>query len=188
MSLDAIVSVSWWMIVPLIGIGSALHFAFDWSGHNRVFAVFSAVNESYWEHIKIAVWPVAALHLVLFAAGGFRIPAFIPAATIALYTIPVGMVGLVFAYKNLVRRNMLWLDIASFAIVIAAAQTVFVLILTELAAGAGTITLSAVFLLGLVIAFLKFTLRPPHEPDVFIDPLTGRYGLSAHPDLDRPDS
>ena len=51
---DAVVSVSWWAVIPLIVVGSVLHFAYDWSGHHRVVAVFAAVNESYWEHIKIA--------------------------------------------------------------------------------------------------------------------------------------
>ncbi len=184
MDLDSIVAVSWWMILPLGLIGSLLHFLFDWSGHNRVVAIFSAVNESYWEHIKIAVWPVAGLHLVLFAAGGHRYPGFVPASTIALYSIPITMVGLVYLYKFVTRRNILWLDIAVFLVVIAIAQTVFVLILGELAATAVTISLSVVFLVGLLIAFSHFTHHPPPEPDVFVDPLVQDYGLRAHPDLD----
>lgn len=36
-------------IIPLAIIGSLLHFVDDWSRHNRVVAVFAAVNESYWE-------------------------------------------------------------------------------------------------------------------------------------------
>lgn len=35
-----------WAIIPLVLVGSLLHFAYDWSGHNKVVAVFAAVNES----------------------------------------------------------------------------------------------------------------------------------------------
>jgi hypothetical protein len=38
-------------------------------------------------------------------------------------------------------------------------------------------------LAGLVAAFVRFTFRPPQEPDVFIDPLNKKYGIKAHPDL-----
>src|SRR5690625_6397870 len=87
MDIDTIIAVSWWMIIPLGIVGSLLHFLFDWTGHNRVVAIFSAVNESYWEHIKIAVWPVAFLHIVIFAAGGYEHTSLLPGSTIAMYMI-----------------------------------------------------------------------------------------------------
>ncbi len=186
MTLDAIAAVSWWMILPLGVLGSLLHFLFDWTRHNRIAAVFGAVNESYWEHIKIAVWPVALLQLVLFAAGGWRYASFVPAATVALYSLPVSMIGLVFLYKRFTRRNLLWLDIAVFFVIIAIAQTLFVLTLQQLAATWVTIALASAFLAGLVVAFLRFTLHPPEEPDMFVDPIAGAYGLRAHPDIDGP--
>jgi len=182
MELETLVVASWWAIIPLVVVGSLLHFAFDWSRHNRVVAIFSAVNESYWEHIKIAVWPVALFQVVAFAMGGWRFPAFVPAATLALYSIPVGMIGLVFVYKSVAKRNILWLDIALFALVIALAQWIFTTVLQQLQADVVTIVLSALYLVGLVVSFLRFTLRPPKEPDWFIDPITKKYGVSAHPD------
>jgi len=187
MTLETIVAISLWMIIPLGILGSLLHFLFDWTKHNRFVMLFAAVNESYWEHIKIAVWPVLILQDVLFLAGGYQISAFIPAATTALYSLPISMVGLVLVYKMITKRNILWLDIGLFFGVIAIAQTIFVLMLSQLDASAGTIGVSLVFLAGLVAAFLRFTLRPPEEPDVFIDPVNKKYGLGAHPDID-PDS
>ena len=184
MGMDGIVLWSLWMIVPLGLLGSALHFAFDWTSHNRFVAFFSAVNESYWEHIKIAIWPVFLLQSVLFALGGFQYSSFVPAATIALYSIPVSMVGLVFIYKSVTKRNILWLDISIFFVCIAIAQSIFVLVFEQLSPTAGTVVMSLLFLVGLVVAFLLFTLRPPKEPDVFLDPINKDYGLRAHPDLD----
>jgi hypothetical protein len=172
------------MIVPLGLLGSALHFLFDWTKHNRLVAVFSAVNESYWEHIKIAIWPVFFLQIILFSLGGYQIPSFVPAATVALYSIPVSMVGLVFLYKSVTKRNILWLDISIFFVCVAISQSVFVLILEQLSPTVGTVVMSGLFLLGLIVAFLLFTFRPPKEPDVFLDPINKEYGLRAHPDLE----
>lgn len=182
MTLETIISVSWWMILPLGVIGSLLHFTFDWSRHNRFAALFSAVNESYWEHIKIAMWPVFLLQVILFIAGGYQYLSFIPAATVALYSLPITMIGIVFLYKSLTKRNILGLDIAAFFVTIAVGQTIFVLFLKELSPSSITVAIAGVFLVGLVTAFLRFTMRPPREPDVFIDPLNRTYGLDAHPD------
>jgi hypothetical protein len=188
MTIDSVISFSLWMIVPLGLLGSVLHFLFDWTKHNRFIALFSAVNESYWEHIKIAIWPVFLLQIVLLSLGGYQIASFVPAATIALYSIPVSMVGLVFLYKSVTKHNILWLDISIFFVCIAIAQSIFVLLLGQLAPTSGTVVMSSLFLLGLIAAFLLFTFRPPREPDVFLDPIKKDYGLRAHPDLDQGSS
>jgi hypothetical protein len=184
MTIDSVIAISLWMIVPLGLVGSGLHFLFDWTRHNRFVAIFSAVNESYWEHIKIAIWPVLLLQVVLFSLGGYQYLSFVPAATIALYSIPVSMVGLVFVYKWFTKRNILWLDISFFFVCIAIAQSIFVLVLEQLSATSGTVIISGFFLIGLVVAFLLFTFRPPKDPDVFLDPIKKEYGLRAHPDLE----
>jgi hypothetical protein len=44
--------------------------------------------------------------------------------------------------------------------------------------------MATLFFFGLIVAFLLFTLRPPKEPDVFLDPIKKDYGLHAHPDLE----
>ena len=41
-------------IIFISVIGTLLHFMYEWSGHNKVVSLFAAVNESTWEHIKIA--------------------------------------------------------------------------------------------------------------------------------------
>jgi hypothetical protein len=186
MSADLIVTLSWWMILPLIVVGTALHFAYDWSGHNRIAAVFAAVNESYWEHIKLAAWPVAIAHSVMFAAGGHRFPAYLPAAAVALYTIPITMVGLIYIYKGVTGRNVLWVDIVAFVVVIVIAQATFVLLFEDLNPTTPTVVLAACFVAAMFGPLLRFTHRPPPEPDIFIDPLTNEYGLAAHPRDDEP--
>ena len=41
----------------IIFLGSALHFTYEFSGRFDFIGVFSAVNESVWEHLKLAFWP-----------------------------------------------------------------------------------------------------------------------------------
>lgn len=180
MSVDQIVSISLWMIIPLGVLGSILHFSYEWSGHNRFVAMFSAVNESYWEHIKIAIWPIFLLQVTLFIVGGNRIPAYVPAATVALYSIPISMIAMVFGYKAIARKNILILDISAFFISVATAQILFVQLLTELEPGTLTTAISSIFMLVLLFSFSIFTHKPPVEPDIFLDPTNDTYGTTGH--------
>jgi hypothetical protein len=59
-----------------------------------------------------------------------------------------------------------------------------VLILDQLDPSQGTVVMATLFVIGLIAAFLLFTVRPPKEPDVFLDPIKKDYGLRAHPYLE----
>lgn len=53
-------------IIFIIAFGSVLHFTFEWSGRQVAVGVFSAVNESVWEHLKLGFWPAIAFALFEF--------------------------------------------------------------------------------------------------------------------------
>ncbi len=47
-------------IIPFLIIGFAgvlLHFLYNWTNENPVVGIFSAVNESIWEHLKLVFFP-----------------------------------------------------------------------------------------------------------------------------------
>ena len=50
--------------------GTLLHFLFDWTGGNVLAAVFSAVNESIWEHMKLLFCPMLLFALVEYRVWG----------------------------------------------------------------------------------------------------------------------
>lgn len=68
--------------------------------------------------------------------------------------------------------------------VVALAQVIFVNLLDQLQPEPITVVLGVGYLVGLLVSFLRFTRRPPREPDIFIDPITGRYGLEEPPTSD----
>ena len=57
-------------------VGTLLHFLFDWSGENVVAALFSAVNESIWEHLKLLFYPMLLFAVVEYVAWGKGEPSF----------------------------------------------------------------------------------------------------------------
>ena len=50
--------------VSLLGV--LLHFTYDWSGKNPFVGLFSSVNESAWEHLKLFFFPMLLLTLFEF--------------------------------------------------------------------------------------------------------------------------
>lgn len=49
-----------WEIIGLLwtlAAGNLLHFVYDWTGKSVAAALFSAVNESTWEHMKLLAVP-----------------------------------------------------------------------------------------------------------------------------------
>ena len=53
MSKMLIVLIAETLVVTVVG--SLLHFTYAWSKENKFVAIFAAVNESTWEHIKLAL-------------------------------------------------------------------------------------------------------------------------------------
>ena len=52
--------IAYWQMTGFIFtgvVGTLLHFFFDWTGKNVIVALFSAVNESIWEHLKLLFYP-----------------------------------------------------------------------------------------------------------------------------------
>ena len=45
-------------IVLAFVLGTLLHFTYKLSGENKIVAVFSSINESVWEHLKLLYFPM----------------------------------------------------------------------------------------------------------------------------------
>lgn len=103
----------------VISAGSLLHFAWEWSGRNSFVAVFAAINESTWEHLKLAFWPaflVALLQLKFYAkAPGFLLTTAVRCALPALL-----IILLFYGYTWLLGRHCLIADLLVFAVSILA--------------------------------------------------------------------
>jgi hypothetical protein len=170
-------------IVFIIIFGSITHFTFELSGSQAVVGVFSAVNESVWEHLKIGFWPAIVFALIEFkylekdlkkATNNFLF-----AKTVSIYLIPSIIMAIFYSYTAVVGESILVIDILSFVIAVIVGQLVSYRLLTgkKLPYNLDIASLAALVLLG--IAFAVFTFYPPQLP-MFQDPITGGYGIISH--------
>jgi len=171
-----------WLRWELVGVpviflsGSALHFAFEWCGRSPLIAPFAAVNESVWEHLKLAFWPAVVYAIIEYVAFGKHVAGFGLAKSVGILAMPLCIVLLFYGYKALLGHHVLWLDILIFLVAVAVGQvSSYVLIAAgHEHAGLGWVGLAAVVLPGL--CFAGFSFRPPRLP-IFRDSVTDKYGL-----------
>lgn len=103
-------------IIFVLILGTLSHFFYGWSGNNRLVGLFSPVNESTWEHMKLLFFPMVLYSLFLI----YKLRSTYPSLPSALFTgilagtfmIPV----LFYTYSGILGYNILFLDIATFAI------------------------------------------------------------------------
>ena len=162
-------------IVFIIIFGSILHFTFEWSGSQAVVGVFSAVNESVWEHLKLGFWPAVVFALIEFKYLKST-NKFLFAKTLGIYLIPVVIMVIFYSYTAILGESIFVIDILSFVIAVIVGQLVSYRLLTwkTVPYNLDKVSLVALILLGL--AFVLFTLYPPQLP-MFQDPITGEYGI-----------
>lgn len=158
-------------------VGMLLHFAYAWSGGNRVLAAFSAVNESVWEHMKLLAVPVFLFSVVQACWNGKRFPNLLAVQGISALAGVLLIPMLFYTYTGMIGRNVMWVDIAIFFLADAAVFLMEFLLLRRGAFSAGWQQFLGLLLLwGLLFLFVWCTYRPPQLP-LWRDSQSLSYGI-----------
>ena len=170
----------WNSIIVISILGTLAHFIYELSRHNKFVALFAAVNESTWEHIKIALTP----SLLWGLYDGFvygQNPNYFTAKSLSLLTIIILIPLFFYTYKTLFKRPSLIFDIALFYISIICSQFVFKYFINMPPVNFIFEYLSVVLLFIIFACYMIFTLQPPQN-FIFEDPISKKYGKDGHTD------
>jgi hypothetical protein len=167
-------------VVPIVLAGSVLHFAFDWSGGWRPLALIAAVNESVWEHMKLAFWPALAWAALSTWFRRSACPGYWFAKAIGLLVVPVVISVLYYGYKAILGHNLLALDIGIFVVAILLGQLSTVLILRIALERGPARALGRLLMVLQIGAYSLFTYLPPALP-LFEETRSGLYGIPPRP-------
>ena len=169
-------TVSLWQMAGFVftaAAGTLLHFLFDWSGKSVVVALFAAVNESVWEHLKLLFYPMLIFAIVEYVFWGREASGFWCVKLIGILLSFAVVLTVYYTYTGALGVNADWLNIALFFIAAGAgfwAETK--LLQRSISCGKWAI----LALLLLVTAFAIWTFSPPEIP-LFQDPSTAACGL-----------
>ena len=168
-------------IIGIILVGTLLHFTYGLSHQNKFIAVFSAVNESTWEHIKICMTATFIWCIICGFVYGWNANLLIASAlclATEIFLIPV----IFYTYTAFTKKTILLVDIISFCVVVICAQLVFFHFLNFGTLPPFCTITSVIILIAEIIIYSLFTFFPPNT-FFFKDPITGKYGIEGHPDL-----
>ena len=168
-----------WGIPVLFAVGSAVHFAYGFSGRAFVVGLFFPINESVWEHLKLVLWP-----MVLWWCGGYfyfarrgkgvDAPAWFMGALEAELVAQSTILLLYYFVQGAFGFHALWLDIGMFFLGLVLGQLVG---LWQYRRGCWLSWMAPLLLLaGMALFFVVMTLAPPELP-LFLDANTGSRGI-----------
>ena len=95
-------------------VGSALHFTYELSGSNVIVGLFSAVNESPWEHLKLAFVPVLVFGIIEYYYLNETTNNLFLGKLVAFLTMAFIITGVYFGYYSFVGHPILFVDITTF--------------------------------------------------------------------------
>lgn len=160
-------------------LGTLLHFTFEWLGENSIVGAFSSINESTWEHLKLAFYPM----LITTIIGTFKFknqPNFLCSKTIGIITAISFITIFFYTYTGILGRNIAIIDISSFIIAVILGEYVSYRLMKSNYKYNNT--LAIIILIALTFCFIFFTYYPP-KIALFQDPLTGNFGLRNSDDV-----
>jgi hypothetical protein len=176
-----------WEIIGIffiVGFGTTLHFWFEWTGYWRPMALIAAVNESTWEHFKMAFWPGLIFALIEYPFIKDETNNFFVAKFAGLFAMPVITTILFYGYTSLTGTHLLWADVIVFVLSVIGGQWISLTILTKTEKMQPSAQNFAIA--GLVVMVLAFSLLSyyPLKNFLFTHPGTGEIGILSDYDHD----
>ena len=165
-------------IIFISVIGTLLHFMYEWSGHNKVVSLFAAVNESTWEHIKIALTPTFIWTLYDGAVYGLN-PNYFEAKALSILVIIILIPLLFYTYQIFTKKSILLVDIIIFYLTIIISNLTFNYII-NIEPLTFIYTYLSVILLFIIFGFYMVLTLSPIKSFLFKDPITKKYGVKGH--------
>ncbi len=160
--------------IIVFALGTLLHFTYNFSNQNKIVAIFSSVNESTWEHLKLIFFPMLITTVIGYFIIGKNINNYICAKTKGIVVAIVFTIIFFYTYTGILGKNIAFIDISSFFIAVILGEHVSYLLIINKFKCDNLITI--LILIVLFICFIIFTFLPP-KIGLFKDPITNLYGI-----------
>ena len=155
---------------------SLLHYLYEWSGKELLTALFSAVNESVWEHMKIFTLPYVVWGFVELFCVRPPFQRFAAAKIFGLWAMIITIPVFHYSYTGIIGASAAIVDILSGFVITALAFYVSYR-LTSYAPDIERHFTPAVFLFIIYCVMTAFFTFAPPQLNIFKDPDTGLIGM-----------
>ena len=158
----------------ILVFGVLLHFSYEWTNKNIIVGLFSAINESIWEHLKLLFFPSIftffLARLLNIGDGNYY--------RVKLKGIIIGMIFIIvfyYTYTGIIGHNFPVLDISSFFIAVIISELYTLFKYDKYKHHNNYISYLIIIIISFL--FLLFTFKPLHI-NLFLDPVEKKYGIT----------
>lgn len=161
-------------VVFIFILGTILHFTYKLSGGNQIVAIFSSINESVWEHLKLLFFPMLLNAIIGHFYIGKDAHNFLCSKTKGIIVSMLFIVVFFYTYTGILGRNISIVDITLFFVATLLGEFIsYILIINKFKCNN---LISICILIIIFICFIIFTYFTP-KIGIFKDPVTGEYGI-----------
>lgn len=157
-------------------LGTILHFTYEWFNYNVIVGLFSTINESVWEHLKLLFYPMFFISIIGYFKIGRKLCNYWYAQMYGIVFALIFVVVFFYTYTGIIGRSFFLLDIASFIIGILLGEYIVYKMLKQKEM-CKLEALSIITSIIILLCFLIFTIYPPILP-LFEDPIMGHLELN----------
>ena len=141
-------------------LGTLLHFKYKWSNNNMLVGIFSPINESIWEHLKLMFFPMLITIIIGYLYKGKDIDNYLSSKVIGTIVMLSFTIVFYYTYSGILGTNYTGVDVSIFFIAVALGQYVsYKLMKTKFH---GNNIIAIITLLALLLCFVVFTFFPPN--------------------------
>ena len=157
--------------------GTLLHFTYKFLGENNFVALFSAVNESVWEHLKLLFFPLLLTTIIGYFYIEKNVPNFLCSKTLGTIAAMLFIIIFFYTYTGIIGKSILLIDIASFFVAVILGEYLSYKLMISTFECNNTIAI--IILSFILIGFIVFTYFTP-KIEIFRDPVTNQYGITEN--------
>lgn len=157
-----------WGIIFVLITGTLAHFLYAWTGNNRIVGLFTPINESIWEHMKLLFFPMLIYSLIMILKFRRKYSCITSALCFGFLVGALLIPLFYYAYTYILGNNVFIMDISIFilSIVIAFGLSYKLTLSRRLESYTSIL---GMLVSVLFVCFFIFTYRPP-EAVIFQDP------------------
>ena len=147
-------------IVFVLITGTLAHFLYDWTGNNHIVGLFTPINESIWEHMKLIFFPMFLYSLIMILKFGRKYSCITSALCFGILVGSLFIPLFYYAYTYILGKNIFILDISAFILSIVTAFWLSYKLTLSHRLESFT-SLLCILVSILFVCFLIFTYHPP---------------------------
>ncbi|MDD6479503.1 MAG: DUF6512 family protein [Oscillospiraceae bacterium] len=152
-------------------LGTFLHFLYDLSGENAIVGIFSAVNESIWEHQKLLYWAALIYSIGEYLFSERRPHNYKIATALGILSGIMAVITLFYTYSGILGFSITFIDISLYFFGVIMFLIVRNLIIKNHFLTSGTAQISGILIIIVLgILFAVWSFFPP-KISIFIPKL-----------------